>query len=144
LPGQVLRQGRGFTGGQIRRGVLGLEVAPALEGAAGLRRGGDQRIGEVDFAAFARAVREGLNANDGLPDQDLALEDPIERAALQDFVRPLRRLPRVDDRRPALRGPPGAPDAQVLGRGGADAELDQVERRYGLASTRASSTPSLT
>src|ERR1700682_1615673 len=99
---------------EIERRVLGLQVAPALERAARLRRGRDQRLLQQDLATTLRALAHRLDRCDALADQDHALEHPVERAAVQQLAGALRRLAGVDDRPVSGRGARLAPGAQVL------------------------------
>src|SRR5271166_2491459 len=74
-----------------RRG-LRLVIAPALEGAHRTRRDRDHRAVEPEPAAADPVrVHERLDAHDRLPGRDLALDDPVERAAVQDICGALRR-----------------------------------------------------
>lgn len=72
---------------QVGRCVLGREVAPALERAAQSADSGDDLIVEHDTAAADAVISDLLvKADDALAGGNLAFDDPIDRAAIQDFI----------------------------------------------------------
>ena len=119
----------------VRRRVGRFEIAPALEGAAGLRPRGDE-LGVEHDAATARAVVPRLLAEieHALPHQHEALDHPVERAAVEDFVAPPRGLegamamlgllPRPGEPLEVV----GLPLGEFPRRFDADAKLDQMQR----------------
>ena len=73
-----------------RRG-LRLVITPALKGAHRPRRDGDDIAVEPHFAAADPVgIPERLDADDFLPRRDLALDDPVERASVENVRRALR------------------------------------------------------
>ncbi len=98
---------------------VGFQIAPALEGAAGA--GGDRHDLVIQLqraAAHAGGIDEILEADQPLPDGNLALDHPVERAAVQDFVGaawPHARDMGVDEARIVLRAQQ-RPAAQVVER----------------------------
>src|SRR5207237_200584 len=82
----------------------------------------------------AVAIPEGLDAHDLLTRGDLAADDPIERAAGEDLVDPLRSHARDMDmqlRQALLLGREHAlrdPFLQLFDRLAADGQLDQMQR----------------
>ena len=87
-----------------------------------------QRLPAMGRLTF-RALTDGLDRQHPLANQDLALEHPIERSAVQDFIGALGRLAGRNHRRMAKRRPLRAPGAQLLRRINTHTELDQMERQ---------------
>src|SRR5882757_6218470 len=86
---------------KVGRDTLILEVAPALEGLAGARRGRHQGTPDLDSTEFLAVVLVEilLEADQFLAAADDAAHHPVERAAGQQFVRPSRRVPGIDPMR---------------------------------------------
>ena len=76
-------------------------------------RGEDSRVAQLKVSTGRRAG-DRVEILDGLADEDLALDHLVERAALEQFGRALRRLARRHDRAMARRRAPGPPGAQLL------------------------------
>src|SRR5690606_27748638 len=75
------------AGPEIGRSVLGLVVAPALEGPFRLPFGRHQRLVEHQAAALdAFAIGEDADVEQPLADLDVALDHPVERAAVEELV----------------------------------------------------------
>ena len=118
----------------VRRGVLALQVAPALERAPRLpARRMQHRLENEVAARNAVGVDERSNVQKALAHLHVPLDHPVERAALQQFVRPLgdhaRGVELLGDlaagaRRIEARGDPGI---EILDRLGADAEFEKVQ-----------------
>src|SRR6185312_14186477 len=124
---------REAAGADVGRGVGRVEIAPALERALRHELGLHQR-GLIDDAAMGHALADALlEVEDAVADADIALDHPVERAAVEHLVAPLGRHARpVDEHRLlaalALLGELLLlPLAQVLDAVAADAELDDVE-----------------
>ena len=128
----------------VGRGILGGQIAPALERAE--RPGPHRNHSLVEHevaAADAIGVGEGANVAQRLPAGDLALDHPVERAvaalAAQDLVDPLRHHAR---RVLLLEGDAEAavlhrllldPFGEVGDRVAADAELEKMQGHRGGA-----------
>ena len=73
--------------GQIGSGVLDLQITPTLVRAAGVQLGTDEAGAQDKAAALGfRIVIQFVQADDGLAHADEALDDPIERTAVQDLA----------------------------------------------------------
>src|SRR5262245_33898340 len=119
----------------VRRRVGRFEIAPALEGAAGLRPRRDE-LGVEHNATAAPAVVLHLLAEieHALSHQHEALDHPIERSAVEDFIAPPRGLkgamamlgllPRPGEALEMV----GLPLGEFPRRLNADAKLDQMQR----------------
>src|SRR5689334_12070039 len=91
LPAQMFGQiGAALRGGEIRRGVLDFEIAPALKRTARLGCGALQMRIEIEPAALAVIVDHIVNGDDPLAHADHSLDHPIERAPRQHVLDPLR------------------------------------------------------
>src|SRR5512146_836829 len=134
LPGadlaQLAGQGRRYVAvgldAEVGRRVLGIEVTPALEGAA---RGGDDAhdvLVERDLAPGVHALAHGADVEHALTAEDHALEDAVHRAAVDHLGGTLGSLAGAQDPRlPRLMR--ATPREEVLDRVGSDAELDHVQ-----------------
>src|SRR5579875_2656249 len=144
------RQGR-----SVRGRFGGIEIAPALKGPPGHEPGLDQLAVELDRASrLALAVGDRLEADDALAHPHIALDHPVERAAVEDVLDPLRHhagdVPQP--RRPARLAQGGEalllPFRELLDSVDADAELDDVNshcfRSAPARSKAISSAPSFT
>src|SRR5580700_8835075 len=83
---QVFGHGARPRGGavEIARGVLGIEIAPALERPVGPRLDQHRLAIERDVAtADALRIDEGRHGQDALAAHDLAADNPVERAAVE-------------------------------------------------------------
>src|SRR5689334_16891209 len=98
LVGHLLGHVAGVSLGKIGRGVAAVVVAPALEGAAGARRGRDDGAPDLDSAVLARLllVEVLLEADQLLAAADDAPHHPVERAALQQLLDPLGHVAGID------------------------------------------------
>ena len=121
---------------QIWRRVCRIEIAPSLKRPAWHRPDRDQRRRQQKQAA-RRAVLLGavLEADQALANEDGATDDPVERPAIEQFGLLFRRLMRrmVDARLTVamlaltmLR----LPLAEVLDRGGADTQFDEMQAHW--------------
>src|SRR5215217_2593075 len=145
LAPERLRHRREVAGGaaEVARGVLGVEVAPALERPARPRLDRDHhRLDDQAAAPDAVAVGERPDRGEPLPAGDLALDHPVERAAVDDRVEALRHHAGGMG---LLVGPAEAPVMgavlldpilEVADRIAADAELQQMEHAAALARRR--------
>src|SRR6202167_1063894 len=83
--GRKLLAARGFR--LVAGRVLGIEIAPALEGAARLARGRrDLRLELHQHRWAAAAIDDRHEAADALTRLDIALDHPIDRAAIEDLL----------------------------------------------------------
>ena len=131
-----------FTGFQIWRRVCRLEIAPSLERPAWGWPDRDQRRRQQEKAArLAVLLGALLKADQALANEDRATNDPVERPAIEQFVLLFRKLisGMVDtDLTVAMLAlaVPRLPLAEVLDRGGADAQFDKMQShqdRFALA-----------
>src|SRR5215207_7789670 len=124
--------------GKVARGVLLVQIAPALERPAGPRLDRDDNRLEHEMAApDAVAVGERADGEEPLPAGDLALDDPVERAAVDDRLHPPRHhaggvgllvgAAEAAEMRPVLLDPL----LEIADRIAPDAELDEVEGHRG-------------
>src|ERR1700730_637665 len=120
---------------KVGRDTLLLEVAPALEGLAGARRGRHQGTPDLDSTEFLAVVLVEilLEADQFLAAADDAAHHPVERAAGQQFGRPPRRVPGIDPVRrartlPALLAPRRLDLLHVGEVVDAYRQLDQMQR----------------
>src|SRR5438094_711053 len=88
LVGHFLGHVAGVALRKVGRRVLRLEVAPALEGAAGARRSPDDRALDLDLAVLAGLflVEILVEADQLLAAADDAAHHPVERAAAQQLL----------------------------------------------------------
>src|SRR5215208_3736108 len=119
---------------EVARGVLGVEVAPALERPARPRLDRDHhRLDDEASAPDAVAVGERPDRGEPLPAGNLALDHPVERAAVDDRVEALRHHAGgvgllVGTAEPSVMGAVLLnPILEVADRIAADAELQQME-----------------
>src|SRR5215203_7305717 len=136
LAPERLRHRREVAGGaaEVARGVLGVEVAPALERPARPRLDGDHhRLYDEAAAPDAVAVGERPDRGEPLPAGDLALDHPVEGAAVDDRVEALRHhaggvgLLVGTAEAPVVGAVLLDPILEVADRIAADAELQEVE-----------------
>ena len=118
---------------EVGRGIGRLEVAPALERPVRCQHHGHQLLRQADTAAGALLVGRRLQIDDRLAHLHEALDDPVERPAVEDFVTPLRHHARdvPEPRRLqalALRDLLLVPVAQLLDRVDADAQFNEMQR----------------
>src|SRR5713226_3943198 len=120
---------------QIGRDALGIEVAPALEGLAGPRRGRDEGALDLDSTVFLAVVLVEilLEADQFLAAADDAAHHPVERPTGQQFTRPPRRVSGINPVRrsrtlPALLAPRRLDLLHMGEVVDADRQLDQMQR----------------
>ena len=146
-PGQLAAQSLRHVGEaglrlvDIGRGGFRLIVAPALERAHRPRRDRDNLSVEPQFAtADAVSVDEWLDRDNSLPRRDLALDDPVERAAVDNVRRALRRhagnvgMAQKGAAALGLEHARRHPLPEVIERVRTDAELDKMEGHGGILS----------
>lgn len=118
----------------VRGSCFRIEVAPALKWPMGAPQGGN-KLRLVDQAASGNTVLASRrpDVEKPLACGNLALDDPIERAAVEEFLRTLRRLSgHVNEFRPALSfsncsHAAHLPTRQVLERFDSHAKLDEMK-----------------
>src|SRR5882757_1276198 len=120
---------------KVGRDTLLLEVAPALEGLAGARRGRHQGTLDLDSTEFLAVVLVEilLEADQCLAAADNAAHDPVKRTAGQQLGRPSRHISGIDPMRgsrtlPALLAPRRLDFLHVGEVVHADRQLDQMQR----------------
>src|ERR1043165_1589633 len=129
------RAGRGAV--EIRRGLVGDQVAPPLEGPVRARLNQLDLAVEHDAAAAdAILVPEWLDAQNALAAKHLAADHPKERAAVEQLIHPFR------DHTGAMKAFPRLagflflrvlffdPVLQVLDGIATDAQLDEMQGHY--------------
>src|SRR3979411_2199587 len=127
---------------EVGRRVLGLQIAPALEGAERARlHQMNLAIHYQPAAPAAVLVGERADREQPLAAEDFALDDPEQRAAVGEFIGALRHHPGGGDVLGLLAlfllflPPRLDPVLEVLDRVAADAELEQMERHKPAFST---------
>src|SRR5581483_61510 len=122
----------------IGRRVGGIEIAPALERGAGAPQHRHQLL-VIDQGAMRFAfVAGGADVEQCLPRRDLALDHPVERTAIQQFLGALGRLAGEMDKFGLLallflfRELALLPVAQFLETVDADTKFDQMEHAGSL------------
>jgi hypothetical protein len=135
---ELRRHGGDAVGGaalEVAGRILGIQIAPALEGTPRRRPHGDELVLQ-DQQAAGRAVLLGAfgDIQQRLAHLHQALDHPIERPARKQFVPSLGRLERaVEQARVPLAGLAplpealGLPGCQVLDRIAPHAQLDQMQ-----------------
>src|SRR5690606_25310035 len=120
--------------GEIARRVLGSKVAPALERTARLPVGAHHhRVEDEPAAADALGVGKRPDIDQTLTALHAALDDPVERAAVEQFVDALGHHARGVELFDRLAGAPfllelfGDPVLEILDAFAADAELYQMQ-----------------
>src|SRR5471030_1692505 len=102
---QTLQVGRhfrrhvaGVAAGPVGRHPFALEIAPALERPAGLRRGWNDRAPDLDLAVFPGLflVEILVETDQLLAAADDTAHHPVERTAVQQLLRTLGRVSGVD------------------------------------------------
>jgi hypothetical protein len=82
---------------EIRRRCGRLQITPPLEGTMGRRYRSDMvSVNPERAVALALLIHAGVNAENGLPDEDASFHDPIDGAAGQDLLSPFRHTARKD------------------------------------------------
>ena len=86
---EIVGEVGGLGAREILRGVLRLQIAPALERAVPQRRGADDLGVEADHAARFLSLASGRDVRDRHAANDRALDDPVERPAVFQLGRAL-------------------------------------------------------
>src|SRR5262245_33451847 len=125
--------GAGRSALEVARRILGIEIAPALEGAERPRLHQHQLAVEDEAASSdAVLVDEGTDVEHAFAAHDRAADDPEQRPAVDQLIHPLRHHAGGVDVLALLLAMQllGDPVLQFLDRVAADAKLDEMQGHY--------------